>query len=196
MKKFLMLGAISFGAACAAYPLDAVRSQDEAPAVEQLEDGGVRVAIIGADGARIGAATARGTPELGVMLEIAISPGGLEPGWHGLHLHQVGDCSDVGAFTNSGGHVGLIEGGHGLLNEAGPEAGDLPNIWAGADGAAGGEFITDRLAVAAHAPALLDGDGTALIIHEGRDDQISQPIGGAGARVACAAFPSLDELYQ
>lgn len=195
MKRILMLGAIGLGAACAAYPLDAVRSQDEAPAFEQLDDGRIRVPVIGTDGAQIGRAAVRGTPAQGVLLEVEIDAGGLAPGWHGLHLHQVGDCSDIGAFTNSGGHVGLIEGGHGFLNEAGPEAGDLPNIWAGEDGSAGGEFITDRLAVAAHAPALLDGDGTALIIHESRDDHASQPIGGAGARVACAAFPSLDELY-
>jgi len=35
---------------------------------------------------------------------------------------------------------------------------------------------------------LLDEDGTALIIHENRDDHLTQPIGGAGARVACAVI--------
>ena len=56
----------------------------------------------------------------------------LPPGWHGLHLHDRGDCSDFAAgFQASGGHLGMnrrIQ--HGLLNRRGPEAGDLPNIFA------------------------------------------------------------------
>ena len=35
---------------------------------------------------------------------------------------------------------------------------------------------------------ILDDDGSAAIIHEGRDDHMSQPIGGAGGRVACAVI--------
>lgn len=137
--------------------------------------------IIGADGSAIGDLVLRQGPH-GVMVEATVRAGGLAPGWHGLHLHQVGDCSDVGAFKRSGGHVGMIEGGHGLLNPLGPEAGDLPNIWAGPDGSAGYEAFTALTSTG----ALSDADGTALIIHESRDDHLSQPIGGAGARVACA----------
>ena len=33
---------------------------------------------------------------------------------------------------------------------------------------------------------LLDAKGSTFIIHEGPDDQITQPISGAGGRVACA----------
>ena len=98
----------------------------------------------------------------------------------------MGDCSDYGVFTNSGGHVGKIEGGHGLLNPAGPEGGDIPNIWAAADGSAGYEAFT-TLATGAE---LMDEDGSAIIIHTGEDDHLSQPIGGAGARVACAGLNS------
>ncbi|HBS33699.1 MAG TPA: superoxide dismutase family protein, partial [Parvularcula sp.] len=35
---------------------------------------------------------------------------------------------------------------------------------------------------------LLDDDGFAIIIHANPDDHVTQPIGGAGDRVACAAF--------
>jgi Cu-Zn family superoxide dismutase len=38
---------------------------------------------------------------------------------------------------------------------------------------------------------LLDGDGSALLIHAAPDDHTSQPIGGAGARIACAALTRL-----
>ena len=36
--------------------------------------------------------------------------------------------------------------------------------------------------------ALLDNDGSALVIHAELDDHITQPIGGAGGRVACAVL--------
>lgn len=120
----------------------------------------------------------------GVLVEVTIGAGGLTPGWHGLHLHQVGDCSDISEFKLSGGHLGMLPGGHGLANPKGPEAGDLPNIWAGSDGAAGYETFSDMFDF----ETLLDDDSTALIIHAERDDHFTQPIGGAGARVACAVI--------
>jgi Cu-Zn family superoxide dismutase len=35
---------------------------------------------------------------------------------------------------------------------------------------------------------LLDADGSAVVVHASPDDHLSQPIGGAGARVACAVL--------
>lgn len=139
--------------------------------------------IIGATGAQIGMAKLEQGPH-GVLMEVTINAGGLTPGWHGLHLHEKADCSDVGTFTLSGGHHGKAEGTHGLLNPAGPEMGDLPNIWAAADGSAGLEAFSSLFELA---PAL-EGDGIALVIHTSRDDHITQPIGGAGARVACGVI--------
>ena len=139
--------------------------------------------IVGVDGAVIGALNILDGPN-GMLIEVTINSGGLAPGWHGLHLHQVGDCSDTGTFKLSGGHVGKIEDGHGLLNPRGPEAGDVPNIWAAADGSAGYEAFSTLITGA----ELLDGDGSALIIHQNRDDHLTQPIGGAGPRVACAVI--------
>jgi Cu-Zn family superoxide dismutase len=37
-------------------------------------------------------------------------------------------------------------------------------------------------------PALLDADGTALIIHERGDDYTTQPTGAAGGRIGCAVL--------
>jgi Cu-Zn family superoxide dismutase len=139
--------------------------------------------VIGADGEAIGILNVLSGPN-GLLLEVTIDPNGLTPGWHGLHLHQVGNCDDLGVFKNSGGHVGMVKGGHGLLNPNGPEGGDLPNIWAAIDGSAGYEAFT-TLTTAAD---LADEDGAALIIHEARDDHMTQPIGGAGGRVACAVI--------
>ncbi len=139
--------------------------------------------LIGTEGSVIGKTTLTSGPN-GLLLEVSVQEGGLPPGWHGLHLHQVGDCSDTGSFTRSGGHVGKIEGGHGLLNPDGPEAGDLPNLYVHADGSAVMEAFTNL----ARLQDLADEDGTALILHEARDDHRSQPIGGAGGRIACAAI--------
>lgn len=140
-------------------------------------------AIIGGEGTEIGTANLLGGPN-GILIRVEIAPGGLTPGWHGLHLHMVGDCSDIGTFKASGGHVGMIAGGHGLLNPKGPEGGDIPNIWAGADGSAGYEAFTTL----AQMSELTDADGSAILIHEGEDDHMSQPIGGAGGRVACGVI--------
>ena len=189
IRKALLIAVLPF-AACADAP-----AQDEAPALptpaempgpdegvfpSMLRMGGD---IISSDGSIIGALNILDGPN-GVLLEATIVPGGLTPGWHGLHLHQVGDCSDTGTFKLSGGHIGKVEGGHGLLNHKGPEGGDLPNIWAAADGSAGYEAFSTLTTGA----ALVDADGAALIIHTNRDDHMTQPIGGAGARVACAVI--------
>lgn len=137
--------------------------------------------LMGNEGDTIGSVNMIEGPN-GIVMEVSINEGGLTPGWHAVHIHQTGDCSDTGEYTASGGHVGKIEGGHGLLNPAGPEPGDLPNLYAFEDGSVNFETFTDLVALS----DVMDDDGGAIIIHEGRDDHISQPIGGAGGRIACA----------
>ncbi|WP_276912476.1 superoxide dismutase family protein [Hyphomonas atlantica] len=139
--------------------------------------------LIGSEGNEIGTANFLDGPN-GEVIRIELNPDSLSPGWHGLHLHAVGTCEDVGEFKESGGHHGKVEGAHGLLNPKGPEAGDLPNIWVAADGSAGYEAFTRLTAL----DSLLDEDGSAIIIHAQEDDHLTQPIGGAGARVACGVI--------
>lgn len=132
----------------------------------------------------------------GVLLRIRV--GGLTPGWHGAHIHMTGTCEDAGAgFKASGAHFDPENHDHGLENSAGSERGDLPNIHAGADGRATVEFYRANLhlnpseeqAASENGPfPLLDDDGFAIIIHANPDDHTTQPIGGAGDRVLCAAF--------
>jgi Cu-Zn family superoxide dismutase len=157
--------------------------------------------IVGADGRALGQVTFRDSPN-GVLIQLEFSQGGLSPGWHGLHLHQRGDCSDFAAgFQASGGHLGMSPRvQHGLMNPRGPEAGDLPNIFAPPTGPFAAEVFAPLATLGPAAPrgayrperhSLVDGDGSALLIHAGPDDQMSQPIGGAGARIACAALTPL-----
>jgi Cu-Zn family superoxide dismutase len=119
----------------------------------------------------------------GVLIHVKASQ--LTPGKHGLHLHSHGVCDAGTGFKSAKGHVGKVEGAHGLLNPKGPEAGDLPNIYIGADGTGEMEAFTSWISIGEGENGLLDADGSSFIIHEAGDDHISQPIGGAGARVAC-----------
>ncbi len=154
----------------------------------------VEAPIVNAQGGRIGTARFKEGP-WGVVIRLDFAARSLTPGWHGAHLHQNGDCTDFAAgFQASGAHVGHGATGatHGLLNPTGPEEGDLPNIHAAETGAFGAELFTPNVTLAAQAQdwrmPLLGAKGAALIVHAGADDHTTQPIGGAGARVACAAI--------
>ena len=121
---------------------------------------------------------------------VRVEAKGLTPGWHGLHFHEKGDCSTKD-FKSAGGHVhDVAEVVHGFLAKGHNDAGDLPNLYAGPDGAAMAEVFTPfvTLAGGGDKPALLDADGSAVVIHARADDYTSQPIGGAGDRVACAVI--------
>ena len=137
------------------------------------------------DGASRGTATLTGGPN-GVMVRFALT--GLTPGWHGVHFHAKGDCSDA-AFQASGGHVNHARPRqHGLLNPAGPDFGDLPNVFAAADGTVTAEVFSTLVSLNGQGgrPDLTDADGSAIVVHAHADDGKTQPIGGAGDRVACA----------
>ncbi|WP_417482525.1 superoxide dismutase family protein [Maricaulis sp.] len=127
----------------------------------------------------------------GVVIRIEADglPEGARNQWHGAHLHSVGDCS-AEDFTSSAGHINPSARQHGLLNPEGPDNADLPNLWVDTNGSIRAEVYTTRVSLAGSAilPALLDSDGSALVIHAASDDLSSQPIGGAGARIACAVI--------
>lgn len=145
----------------------------------------LHIPVIANSGAEIGSATLSGGPK-GVILRLTINPGALTPGWHGMHFHAVGDCSDSAKFMNSKAHINHNGAKHGLLNPNGPEDGDLPNLYVAADGSASAEIASELVTMTGGDHALLDADGSALIIHAAEDDHTSQPIGNSGARVACA----------
>ncbi|MDF0542964.1 superoxide dismutase family protein [Sphingobium sp. H39-3-25] len=121
----------------------------------------------------------------GVLVHIEAS--GLQPGWHAVHFHEKADCSDP-MFKSAGGHVHMASPAvHGLLNPAGNDLGDLPNIFADAQGVVKAEMFSPLVSLrdGTARSNLLDTDGSALVMHANADDYETQPIGGAGARVAC-----------
>ena len=176
-STFAGLSAALVLTACASLPAGGV------PERAALGDFG-EATLVDAAGARIGRAVLTQGP---TGLLIRIEAEGLTPGWHGIHIHAVGDCGDA-AFQNAGSHVNHNQAPHGLLNPEGPDDGDLPNIQAGENGQASAEMFTTSARIAENGPGqwLWDEDGSAIVIHASPDDHRSQPIGGAGDRVACA----------
>ena len=79
---------------------------------------------------------------------------------------------------------------HGLLNPDLNEAGDLPNLYVAADGSGAVELLSTFVSLkgVGSKPALADKDGSALVIHANADDYRTQPIGNAGARIACGVI--------
>ena len=143
--------------------------------------------IVDVEGKVIGEATFEQAPT-GVLIFVDVRD--LPPGAHGIHLHAVGSCTPN--FKAATGHINPGEVAHGLRNPGGPDNGDLPNLYAAADGTAKAEFFTTRVSVSGGTmPALLDEDGSAVIIHDMPDDHLTQPIGGAGGRIGCGIIRSM-----
>lgn len=112
---------------------------------------------------------------------------GLEPGLHGLHVHENGDCSAPDA-SSAGGHFNPAGATHG-----GPDApagqrhvGDLGNIEADSTGTAVVD-ITDELIALEGTNSIV---GKAMVVHAGEDDLTTDPSGESGARVACGVIES------
>jgi len=143
--------------------------------------------VLNNTGEKIGSIKARSGPH-GLVLLVTLGKGSLSPGAHGIHVHEHGDCSDHGEFKKSKGHVNPDNKEHGFLNEKGPHPSDLPNLWAHDDGSVLAEMFVPGLSISGGKASLADEDGSAVVVHANADDHISQPIGGAGARVACAVF--------
>jgi superoxide dismutase, Cu-Zn family len=155
-------------------------------AVAAADSEPLRVQFHDRDGGLLGhALLAEG--QRGVLIRLEVD--GLRPGWKAIHIHRHGECHDhEHGFQASGGHLDPYERAHGLLNDDGPELGDLPNVHAHSDGSVRAELYATGVRLDASENGLLRAGGTALVIHEGPDDHRTQPIGGAGARVACAAI--------
>jgi len=149
--------------------------------------------ILGEGGDVIGQASfVQGT--VGAMMNIEVS--NLPPGPHGFHIHAMGHCDTGDGFKSAHGHINPQGRAHGYLNEDGPEIGDLPNLIVHEDGTAMVQLFLPQVNISEGEGALLDEDGSALVIHENPDDHVSQPIGGAGPRIACGVIKQGDGAAQ
>ena len=138
------------------------------------------VPLVSSDGTSIG--NVRVFQEnTGVMLRIDAS--GMPPGLHGVHLHDVGRCEGP-KFTSAGPHWNPTGKKHGHRNPEGFHAGDLGNLGVGSDG----KLIAGLLVPDATVAQLHDADGSALVFHAQADDEMTDPSGNSGDRIACAVL--------
>ncbi|TCP29831.1 Cu-Zn family superoxide dismutase [Scopulibacillus darangshiensis] len=113
---------------------------------------------------------------------------GLKPGLHGIHFHEKGVCQ-LPDFKSAGGHFNPFGKEHGLENPKGPHAGDMENIFVDSKGKVNTSFVNPRVTlVKGERNSLRDQNGSALIIHEGADDQKTNPSGDSGSRVICGVI--------
>lgn len=122
--------------------------------------------------------------ESGGKMRVVADISGLKPGKHGLHIHEKGDCSAPDA-TSAGGHFNPEKKNHGAPDSAEHHLGDLGNIEADARGKAHLDRTVDFLTIAVDPNTI---EGKAVIVHAQEDDLHSQPVGNAGARVACGVI--------
>lgn len=118
-----------------------------------------------------------------VNVEAEVS--GLEPNTkHGFHIHEFGNCSAHDG-SSAGGHYNPMGHQHGNYTDETHHAGDLGNLVTDKKGNAKMTFTVENLSVNGSVNPIL---GRAVIIHKNPDDLISQPTGGAGARIACGVI--------
>lgn len=134
--------------------------------------------------------------EEGGHVRITVKAHGLEPGFHGLHFHQIGKCEpnstaptggEPGDFKSAGGHLQVGD------SNSHPASGDLTSLQVRTDGNAELVTTTDSVTVQ-------DLQGKALMVHSDEDnfgniperyhggagpDEETMSTGDAGGRVAC-----------
>ena len=127
-------------------------------------------------GKRVGTvSTALRGQNVSIMLDLR----GLPPGVHGVHLHQIPKC-DLPTFASAGGHWNWTNRKHGHKNPQGFHAGDLGNLTVSPDGTAQTTFT-----VAAGNWDPKHVGGLPIIIHAAADDEMTDPSGNSGDRIAC-----------
>jgi superoxide dismutase, Cu-Zn family len=148
------------------------------------ERGAARAVLHDVNGERVGVVKlTEGRGSVRVRVEVH----GLSAGFHGFHVHDVGECTPP--FTSALGHFNPGGAGH-------PgHAADMPVLLVNADGTGESHFVSDRYRLA-------DVLGRALIVHAGPDNYANIPTryaaggpdattlatGDSGGRTACGVI--------
>lgn len=144
----------------------------------------VKVEMKDAQGQSIG--TASLSSAMGGV-HIALDLKNLKPGPHALHVHMTAKCEGP-AFASAGGHFNPAGKKHGMKNPDGPHAGDMENFTVAANGTAKGMVMALGVTLGSEANSVFTNGGTALMVHAGADDMMTDPAGAAGDRIACGTI--------
>lgn len=143
-----------------------------------------KAVLVNTQGQKVGEATLTETPQ---GVKIALKVANFPPGLHAFHIHEKGVCA-IMDFGSAGGHFNPFGKKHGLKNPEGPHAGDLPNLLVGADGRGSLETVATLVTLKEGKNSLFQNEGTSLVIHANPDDEVTDPAGNAGARIACGVI--------
>lgn len=108
----------------------------------------------------------------------------LPSGEHAVHIHDKGECKKPD-FKSAGKDFNPDEKEHGLLHPKGSHSGDLPNLIVEDGGTVKAELMAPNVTLKEGKQTLIRKDGTTIVIHEEKDDGMTQPEGDAGGIIAC-----------
>jgi superoxide dismutase, Cu-Zn family len=123
--------------------------------------------------------------EGGVLITVNVK--GLPQGLHAVHIHSVGKC-EAPAFTSAGPHFNPLNKKHGFKNPDGPHAGDLPDMYINKDGVGRYEALMQSITLGPGETSVFDTDGSTVIVHVTADDNVTDPAGNSGDRIACGVI--------
>lgn len=151
----------------------------------------IKIELYNPDGDSLGTAKLSEQKE---AVKIKLSLTGFEPGLHGIHIHEFPKCEGPD-FISAGSHFNPDGKEHGAMITGGPHVGDMPNVEADEDGKVETEVTIQGATLLDGKKSLLRNEGTSIVIHEGKDDGMTQPAGNSGARVACGII-TLEEAAK
>jgi len=196
----VLLGALAIGATTTSF----ITTAPTAEAVKPI----MRATLVNSANEVVGEVVLKGRANQISRIEVDLNAPAA-PGlgdFHGFHIHTTGVCNPLPSgttnvpFGSAGGHWNPTAATHGA------HSGDMPPVLIQTNGKSHGEFDTDRF----QANALLDADGSAVVLHAGRDNFANIPTvyssgeppltgpnaatlgtGDAGGRYACGVVELL-----